>query len=54
MEDYNSIDYPYEFKQAAWSFMPLRLQRSSKSSIIQECCFKPCYMSELKGYCANN
>ncbi|XP_025404763.1 bombyxin A-3 homolog [Sipha flava] len=53
LEDYNAIDYPYRSKQDAMTFMPTRLLRGGKSRIIDECCRKPCYLSELQGYCAN-
>jgi len=53
LEDYNAIDYPYQSRQEVMSFMPTRILRSSKRTIIDECCRRPCLISELKGYCAN-
>ncbi|XP_060859204.1 LOW QUALITY PROTEIN: bombyxin E-1-like [Metopolophium dirhodum] len=53
LEDYNAIDYPYLPKKEAISFMPSRLLRSFKRSIIDECCDRPCYLSELKTYCGS-
>jgi len=52
LEDYNAIDYPY-LKKEEMSFMPSRFRRSIKRSIIDECCRRPCYLSELKTYCAS-
>lgn len=55
LEDFNAfnvIDYPNRSKQEAMSFMPLRFLRSPKSRIIDECCHKPCYITELQSYCA--
>ncbi|CAI6355469.1 unnamed protein product [Macrosiphum euphorbiae] len=52
LEDYNAIDLPY-LKKEEMSFMPSRFRRSVKRSIIDECCRRPCYLSELKSYCAN-
>ncbi|XP_003240930.1 bombyxin C-2-like [Acyrthosiphon pisum] len=54
LEDYNAIDYPYLPKKEAMSFMPSRLLRSFKRSIIDECCNRPCYLSELKTYCGSH
>jgi len=53
LENYNAIDYyPYQPKQeAVMSFIPTRLLRSPKARIIDECCYKPCYLSELQSYC---
>lgn len=53
LEDYNSIDYPYRSKQEALSFMPSRSVRSTRPKIIDECCYKPCFISELRSYCSN-
>ncbi|XP_050536529.1 insulin-like [Daktulosphaira vitifoliae] len=55
LEDYNAIDYPFRSKREAMSFMPLSrsLRAAKKSKIIEECCYKPCWISELKGYCQN-
>lgn len=54
LEDYNTIDYPlFRSKQEAISFMPPRVLRS-RSKITDECCDKPCYLSELRSYCAPN
>nr|QFO38038.1 insulin-like peptide 1 [Acyrthosiphon pisum] len=53
LEDYNAIDYPYQPRQDSMSFMPTRILRSSKRTIIDECCRRPCLISELKSYCAN-
>ncbi|XP_027838558.1 LIRP [Aphis gossypii] len=53
LEDYNAIDYPYQSRQEAMLFMPTRIVRSSKRTIIDECCRRPCLISELKSYCAN-
>ncbi|XP_026819766.1 insulin-like [Rhopalosiphum maidis] len=52
LEDYNAIDYPYQPKKEAMPFMPPRFQRAIKRSIIDECCHRPCYISELRTYCA--
>lgn len=54
VEDYNAIDYPYAYqpKQEAMSFLPLRLLRSPRGRIIDECCNKPCLLTELQSYCA--
>lgn len=51
LEDYNAIDYPYRSKRGTMSFIPSRFLRS-KSRIIDECCLKPCHISELQSYCA--
>ncbi|KAE9526818.1 hypothetical protein AGLY_013466 [Aphis glycines] len=48
LEDYNAIDYPYQPRQEAMLFMPTRIVRSSKRTIIDECCRRPCLISELK------
>ncbi|XP_025196181.1 LIRP-like [Melanaphis sacchari] len=53
LEDYNDIDYPYQTSQEGMLFMPTRMVRSTKRTIIDECCRRPCLLSELKGYCAN-
>lgn len=38
-------------KIEAMSIIPSRSQRGFK--IIEECCYKPCYLSELQAYCGN-
>lgn len=50
---YNANDYPHRPRQEALSFMPPRFLRSSRPRIIDECCNKPCYITELQSYCAN-
>jgi len=48
----DTIDYPYyRSTRDAMSFMPPSLLRSKKK-ITDECCEKPCHVSELRGYCA--
>ncbi|XP_022168888.1 bombyxin C-2-like [Myzus persicae] len=53
LEDYNAIGYPFIPMNEALSFMPSRLLRPAKRSIIDECCHRPCYLAELKTYCAS-
>lgn len=45
------IDYPLRFKRETKSFIPLSIRSSSKPKIVDECCKKPCYLSELRSYC---
>lgn len=52
LEDINTFDYPYyQSKQEVMPYMPPSLLRSKKG-ITDECCDKPCGVSELRTYCA--
>lgn len=48
----DAMDYPYKSNENLIAFIPSRLTRSSVTKIVDECCRKPCDISELLGYCA--
>lgn len=53
LDEYNSIDYPFRSERDVKSFIPARsLRVPKKAKIIEECCLKPCFISELQTYCA--
>ncbi|KAL5238461.1 hypothetical protein ACI65C_005871 [Semiaphis heraclei] len=53
IEEYSAMDYPHLPKKIAMAFVPSRLFGPHKRSIIDECCRRPCYLAELKTYCAS-
>ncbi|XP_050435788.1 LIRP-like [Adelges cooleyi] len=54
LEDYNEIYYPFRSKRDAMSFITYKQPTSKNNKIIEECCIKPCDMSEIKSYCQNS
>ncbi|XP_050521226.1 insulin-like isoform X2 [Daktulosphaira vitifoliae] len=52
-EDYS--EFPLRSKRDAMSFIPFSrsLRKVKEENIVGECCAKPCYISEIKSYCAD-
>lgn len=42
--------YPVKSRMSAYSMVPRRFRR--QAGIVEECCDKPCFLNELRSYCA--